>query len=414
MKDHSKNWLACLLFTAVSACNNQSTPAQQDAATPQKDSLARGSYGYDLGFLKKHTEGIVELSDGMGAKILLSADYQGRVMTSTSAGDSGKSFGWLNYDLISALVKRKQFNPVGGEERFWIGPEGGQFAFYFPPNDSFSIASWQVPALVDTISYHVAQPDPTHAVFSQSGQLTNYSGSVFNIQIDREIALLPKAALEQELKISIPEGVSSVGYRTSNSVTNTGRNDWKKSTGLLSIWLLGMFTPTPQTVVIIPFHPQANARSLITDNYFGTVAPERLQVKDSVLYFTCDGLSRGKIGLSPLIAKPVAAGFDFKNNVLTLVIPTIDRQGMYVNSKWEKQKEPYKGDVINAYNDGPLADGSQLGPFFEIESSSSVKEMKSGDALHYSQVTCHLQGDYSALRGIAQQLLHVDLDEIKR
>jgi hypothetical protein len=414
MKDHSMNWLAaCVLITLVSACNNQSSPAQADTAI-QKDSLAKGSYGYDLGFLKKHTTNVLELSDGAGAKVLLSADYQGRVMTSTSAGDSGKSYGWLNYDLISAPVKRKQFNPVGGEERFWIGPEGGQFAFYFPPHDSFSIASWQVPALVDTIGYHLAQQNSTHAVFSQSGQLTNYSGSIFNIQIDREIALLSKTALEQELKISIPGGVSSVGYRTSNSVTNTGKNDWKKNTGLLSIWLLGMFTPTPQTVVIIPFHPQPGARSLITDNYFGAVAPDRLQVRDSVLYFTCDGLSRGKIGLSPLIAKPVAAGFDFKNNVLTLVLPVIDRQGLYVNSKWEKQKEPYKGDVINAYNDGPLADGSQLGPFFEIESSSSVKEMKSGEALHYSQVTCHLQGDYTALRSIAQQLLHVDLDEIKR
>jgi hypothetical protein len=87
---------------------------------------------------------------------------------------------------------------------------------------------------------------------------------------------------------------------------------------------------------------------------------------------------------------------------------------MYVNSKWEIQKEPYKGDVINAYNDGPLADGSQLGPFCEIESSSPAKELKKGEKLEYSQVTCHLQGDYNSLRRLAGQLLSVDLNEIKR
>jgi len=115
-----------------------------------------------------------------------------------------------------------------------------------------------------------------------------------------------------------------------------------------------------------------------------------------------------------LIAKPIAASFDFKNNVLTVVIPSIDNHGMYVNSKWEMQKEPYKGDVINSYNDGPLPDGSQLGPFYEIESSSPARELRKGEKLQYFQVTCHLQGDYNALRQVAKQLLSVDLNEIKR
>ena len=77
-----------------------------------------------------------------------------------------------------------------------------------------------------------------------------------------------------------------------------------------------MFTPSSETTVIIPYHPIPNARAYITDNYFGDIPAERLQVKDSVLYFTCDGKLRSKIGLSPLIAKPIAASFDFQKNVL--------------------------------------------------------------------------------------------------
>jgi hypothetical protein len=43
----------------------------------------------------------------------------------------------------------------------------------------------------------------------------------------------------------------------------------------------------------------------------------------------------------------------------------------YVNSMWEKQKEPYSGDAINAYNDGSPAPGEPpLGPFYELETSS--------------------------------------------
>ena len=38
---------------------------------------------------------------------------------------------------------------------------------------------------------------------------------------------------------------------------------------------------------------------------------------------------------------------------------------------WEMQREPFKGDVINSYNDGPPAPGKPpLGPFYELETSS--------------------------------------------
>src|SRR6266487_4570680 len=394
------------------ACNNRTEEKKQQARDSSTN--ANTTYTSDVNFLKQHTRSIVELQrDDGNAKVLLSADYEGRVMTSTATGDSGTSYAWINYGLISSGQKKKQFNPVGGEERFWIGPEGGQYSIYFKAGDSFNIAQWQVPAIIDTIPYNIKHADRTQAVFTKSASLVNYSGTRFDIAIERKVTLLNKEQVSGKLHADIPSNLNLVGYQTENIITNDGA-DWKKENGLLSIWLLGMFTPTPQTVVMIPFYPQKDVRSFITDNYFGNIPPDRLQVRDSVLFFTCDGKYRSKIGLSPAIAKPLAASFDFKNNVLTLVVPSIDKQGMYVNSKWEIQKEPYKGDVINSYNDGPLQDGSQLGPFYEIESSSPAKELKHGQKLEYAQVTCHLQGNYNSLRQIAKQLLSVDLNEIKR
>lgn len=401
-----------LLVLVLAACNNDTTEKMKSTDDTSK---VKGSYAYDLAFLSEHTKGLLELTnDDSTAKLLLSPQWQGRVMTSTATGDSGTSFGWINYDLLSSREKRKQFNPIGGEERFWIGPEGGQYSFYFKKGDSFNITNWQVPAFIDTIAYDVVESNRSQAIFTARTAISNYSGNDFDIAIERKISLLRKEDLADQIGIAIGNNIYCVAYETVNKITNAGSADWTKQNGLISIWLLGMFTPTAQTVVMIPFHPIPDARSLITDNYFGTIPQERLQIKDSILYFTCDGKYRSKIGLSPMVAKPIAASYDFAKNVLTLVLPEVHKNAPYVNSKWENQKEPYKGDVINSYNDGPLADGGQLGPFYEIESSSPALELKKGMSGSYRQVTCHLQADYPVLKQFVQDLLKINLDEVRR
>lgn len=404
---------ACTIFSI--ACNDASESKSETADTAKDSSHAKGSYAYDKDFLKKHTKKFVELADPSGkAKIFLSADYQGRVMTSSATGDSGTSFGWINYDLISKGQFKSQFNAVGGEERFWLGPEGGQYSLYFAPKDSFVIGKWQVPPVIDTLMYETVSSSSSEAVFAKKASLTNYSGTVFDVSIKRKIRLLDKQSISEKLKVPIPESIFPVAFETTNELQNEGNNDWKKEKGLISIWLLGMFTPSDQTTIIIPFHGIKDAKSFITDTYFGKIPEDRLQVKDSVLYFVCDGKHRSKLGLAPEIAKGIAGSFDFAKNVLTLITFPVDIKGRYVNSKWELQKQPYKGDVVNSYNDGPLADGSQLGPFYEIESSSAAQELKKGEVQSYAQSTYHFQGEYNALRELALKLLNVDLNTIRK
>ncbi len=373
----------------------------------------QGSYAFDAEFLRKHTRRFVELSDKEGqAKIALSADYQGRVMTSTADGDAGISFGWINYSLIESGKSNPQFNPVGGEERLWLGPEGGQFSLYFAGGSSFEIANWRVPAIIDTVPFDIRSSTDTSAVFGKTASLKNFSGTAFQIEIERTVQLLGKAAIATELKAAIPKAVKAVGYKTLNRLTNAGLEKWTKEGGLLSIWLLGMFTPSSETTVIIPFKNIDDARSYITDDYFGDMPNERLMVRDSLLYFSADGKYRSKIGLAPELAKPLAASFDFKNNILTLIKFNVEPDGLYVNSKWELQKQPYKGDVVNSYNDGPLADGTQLGPFYELESSSPARELEPGETQEYSQTTCHFTGSYEDLAKLAAAL-GINLNEAK-
>lgn len=379
------------------------------------DNTDTNNYGLDADFLRRHNQHIIELSDPAGqAKVLLSADYQGRVMTSTASGNDGTSYGWINYELIASGEVKKQFNPVGGEERFWLGPEGGQYSLYFHQGDSFSMKNWQVPHMIDTEPFQVVESNTISTTFSRRASLTNYSGTVFELSIERKISLLSRNDFESEFRTQLPAVIKYVGYQSENKIQNAGTQDWNKESGLLSIWLLGMFAPSDQTAVIIPFKPIANAKELITTSYFGEIPPERIMIEDSVLFFTCDGNYRSKIGISPSIAKPVSASFDFQRNVLTITRFEIVSDASYVNSKWEIQETPYAGDAVNSYNDGPLSDGSQLGPFYELESSSAALELKSGETGVYRQITCHLEGDFDRLNDLSVTILGVDLKKIKK
>jgi len=82
----------------------------------------------EVAFLEKYVDVITLSSDNGLAKVAIVPQYQGRVMTSTAGGK--ESFGWLNYEAIASKEIKPHINVYGGEERFWMGPEGGQFAIF--------------------------------------------------------------------------------------------------------------------------------------------------------------------------------------------------------------------------------------------------------------------------------------------
>jgi hypothetical protein len=84
----------------------------------------------------------------------------------------------------------------------------------------------------------------------------------------------------------------------------------------------------------------------------------------------------------------------------------------YVNSLWGPQEDPFRGDAINSYNDGPVEDGSVMGPFYELETSSPGAELGPGETLRHTQRIIHLQGDEAALGEIVSSLFGLDLREI--
>ncbi len=382
----------------------------------QKEQMefSKGTFGYDLNFLKKFHKDIIVLSDDSSkAQVLVLPAYQGRVMTSTSEGATGQSFGWLNHDLISTGKPTAHFTAYGGEERFWLGPEGGQFSIYFKKGKDFVFENWYVPKEIDTEPFDLIAVDNTKARFEKKMHLENYSGTAFDLQVNRTISLLTESEVKEYVG-EVPDGLHVVGFQSDNTLVNTGKVSWDKKTGLLSIWILSMLNADDSTTIIIPIRKSdsLNGAKMVTDDYFGKVPVNRLEKKDDMLFFMADGNYRSKIGISPAAALPIAGSYDSKNGVLTIAQFSIhpDRRD-YVNSLWKIQEDPFSGDAVNAYNDGPI-DGKQMGKFYELESSSPAAALAPGQSISHFHRTMHFKGSKDKLNQLSLKIFGKQLDEL--
>jgi hypothetical protein len=398
--------LAVLCFIALACGAPQPEPAR---GVPTQ-------FDADLAFLRENTD-VVVLSDASGAsRVVVAPEYQGRVMTSTTGGDDAPSFGWIGRAAIAMGQRQPHINVFGGEDRFWLGPEGGQFSLYFKKGDPFDLEHWQVPESIDWEKWEVDTQSATAVRFRKRMSLVNYTGSVFDIEVDRTIRMLGPDEFTKHLGEPLGSGVRMVAFESSNRVTNAGREPWRPESGLLSIWILGMFTPSPETTIAIPFvpGPETTLGSIVNDAYFGKVPEDRLRVTGSVVLFRGDGQHRSKIGLSPSRARSVAGSYDGKRRVLTLVEFTRPAGAKtYVNSMWEMQRDPYEGDVINSYNDGPPAPGKPpLGPFYEIETSSPALSLAPAQPHTHVHRTFHLVGPEAELDRIARATLTLGIGEL--
>jgi hypothetical protein len=351
----------------------------------------------------------VLLSDeAQRAQFIVLPAYQGRVMTSTLGGAAGLSFGWVNHELIASGEPAEHMHVFGGEDRFWMGPEGGQFSIFFKKGVPFNFDNWFVPKELDTEPFQLVGSTQTEARLAKTMRLENWSGTIFDFMVQRDIRLLGENELDDLLGLHLPTGIQAVGFESENTLTNTGDRAWDKSSGLLSIWIASMLNASPSTTILIPYHGK-----IVTDDYFGKIPPARLNVGGGLIRFKADGQQRGKLGIAPARALPVMGAWDAANGVLTIAQFSLpNRAAEYVNSLWEQQTEPFRGDVINAYNDGPNPTGQQMGAFYELESSSPAAALQPGESIAHIHRVMHLSGDLKVLEAVARVVLGVRLSEI--
>jgi hypothetical protein len=390
------------MITTIAIFSACSTP-------PEKKSFARGTFGYDVDFLNKH-DSVIVLSNGDGGWVVVSPKYQAKVLTSTAEGDSGTSFGWIHYKAFEGKPDA-HMNAYGGEDRLWLGPEGGRFSLFFPPGAKMEFANWKTPAAFDTEPWDVTARSAGSVSLRKDMQMTNYAGTRLNLSITRKISVLTKAEVRSGLALPAGTSAKAVGYCTENTLTNTGGQAWTEATGMPCIWMLDMFPPSDSTVIVVPYVLGDGSKPATTD-YFGEIPADRIKLDDGMLYFRADGKSRGKLGIHPARAREIAGSYDARRHVLTIISFNVDGQARYLNQEWNTTKPPFSGDAVNAYNDGPLADGSQMGPFYELESVSRAAFLAPGQELTHRHCVYHFTGTPEELSVISEKVLGVSVGKI--
>ena len=271
--------------------------------------------------------------------------------------------------------------------------------------------NWKTPAAFDTESWTLRSKDNSSVTLYKEMELINYKGIKFKMRVDRTIKILERKEIINRTGIQGMNAIQAIGYETDNMLTNKNGWDWTSTTGMPCIWMLDMFKPSPATVIVVPFqHLSGVAFSeFATTNYFGEIPEDRLKHNDSLLIFKADGKNRGKLGIAARRAKNIAGSYDGENKVLTVIIFDVDDKAQYLNQEWNTKRPTFSGDAVNAYNDGPLADGTQMGPFYEIESSSPAAFLKPDASLTHRHAVYHFSGDEKELDGIAKKLLGLSL-----
>jgi len=399
------------------ACQSPAAPSSAAKPTMPSPSPAPSSstktFEEDVKFLSQHGQ-VKVLSAASGGRIAVSSQYQARVMTS-AVGAGKPSLGFINRQFIEAGQTGTAFDNYGGEDRFWLGPEAGQFGLYFPAAKPFSFEFWQTPHAMQEGAWQVREESPASITYAHAFSVSNYEQRVFKLEVERKITLLSSEQASQQLGMALSPALSWVGFSSQNQLKNTGNDAWQEASGLLSVWILGMFAPVPGTQVIVPFETAASGE-IVNDRYFGKVPADRLRVNEQkgFLAFRADGQYRSKIGLGPARAKRALGSYSEPSQLLTLVLYTKPSGATrYVNSMWERQSLPYAGDVINSYNDGPPAPGKPpLGGFYEIESSSPAAALAPGETLSHEHQTYHFSGPRADLEALARQVLGVSLADL--
>ena len=377
------------------------------------------NFGEDLAFIKRFFSTQV-LSNSDGATLFCVAELQGRTMTTSTNGEQGNSLGYINYAAVERGLVDPQINLVGGEDRIWISPEGGQYSVFFEPgSEKMDFASWRTPPCIDSEAFELVDTQSDSLTYQKKSSVTNMSGFTFDFCLERKVTLLNREKVVADLEVDVPDGVGLVGYVADNKITNTSDTPWVQETGLIGLWAICMNPPAPNAVLMVPFKKgdEKDLGQIVTADYFGKLSGDRLKVDEDLglVFLRGDGDFRSKLGISFARACARLGSWTPETGVLAVVdfnLPESAPAG-YTNNLWIHQDNPFEGDVINAYNDGPNDSGGKLGGFFELETISPALPLKKDESYTHTTRIVRFEGERDQLDQMAQTLFGANLTQIE-
>lgn len=390
--------LAALALVVACGGEAEEAPAPVPPAT---------DFERDLSFLRERDADLVVLENGPAA-LIASAKYQGKVFTSTTG--AGESQGYVNYEAFDVSPPAPHINAYGGEQRLWLGPEGGRQAIFFAPGADFDGEAWQTPPPLDHEPWEQVAREERAVEFAKRARFRNRAGETFDARIGRRVSLLTEAELSGVFGEAV-EGLAGVGYVTDNSLTNAGAAAWEPASGTVSLWALDMLPAGDSVAVVLPVR-EGGTGVVDTTNagYFGPTPPSRLRVVDGAVLLRGDGAEVGKVGLPPKHATGRLGSVDLARAVLTVIDYDLDAEARYQGMEWRELDDPYAGDAVTSYNHG-AAPGEAS--FFELESVGPAAFLAPGETATHRHAVYHFTGPTEAVAAAAERLLGVDVATVR-
>lgn len=386
----------------------------------KNDDAELWSFGQDLSFFSKYGVETMILSQG-DSTIAVSPALQARVMTSSFDGSKGPSLGWIN--RVQLAFKKADFQKIqlGGEDRFWVGPQGGDFSIFFTGGALINESNWKIPAFLASEPWNLVGRNAYRAKFEKLAEFENNKGTKFKIKAEREISVLNRKHVGDVLGIQIPESVDMVAFQSFNKLTNLGDKRWTPEGGLLNISTQSCFNANRKTYTFIPYRAGEPAKfgDIVRDNFFDVVASQndgnRLVIDPSFIKYKTDGRGLGSIGISPLRSEGIALSYDEVNSILTVIIyikPADMRS--YLPASWRRASDQFDGDAITIFNNG--ATGGSNAPadaYYEISTYSPALSLEAGKSQFHLQRTFHFHGSEYDLGLISYKLAGISIGQLR-
>lgn len=332
----------------------------------------------NLDVLRQYDSELISLEVG-NAKVLVSPGLQGRIFCAIN----GKLIHRLDQEKLANPLPNA-FNNLGGNS-LWPAPEGGPFAFNYPPDGG----AWYVQEGIASSPAKITARDALTATMQKNITLVNRKGTSVSVEVTRTVRL----RADSPWAVGLPEGVSMLHYEVEDVLSPKSKH--APSDLLLAAWSLEQF---PGGNGVTAFTLVEDAAKAINDDYYG-VLPQPPVVAGSLVSVPLGGQDRFQIGI-PVSAGPHLIGVIDTVNGLLIIRRTPRQDGRYFNiADNDQPKGPESAaDMYSVFNGGAL-------DFYELETIAPLQIKGSTvGASHLKSETIIFTGSEKSLRMVLQKI----------
>ncbi|MCF6174871.1 MAG: hypothetical protein L3J71_03805 [Victivallaceae bacterium] len=334
--------------------------------------------------LKELDSELVEFKSGDGM-VYVSPGLQGRIF----CGIDEMMIHQFDAELASA-PDPIEFNNIGGNS-LWPAPEGGRFAFNYPPNSD----EWLVQPAINSQCLSIVEQHESSVIIGKKIELLNRNNCRAELLLRREITV-------NEIDLAGFD-LQGVAYSTQDSFSALG--EYPVDDFLLASWSLEQF---PGGEGIVAFGKVGGkAADCINDDFYGD-AGTRLSFDDNMFAFRLGGVERLQIGIKRSSQPELIGAYDPARSLL-MIRETPLIEGKYINIADNEQPDgPFSAeDVFSIFNGGELG-------FFELETIAPMaveNGLCAGSQLESK--TTILRGEREPLAQYLKSKFNINMDLLK-